>query len=201
MESIINHQLMNYLEARSLLSRRQYGFRRGLGTADLLTALQFERTQAMGSGGCAQALTADIAGAFDKVSHLGVLHKMREMCDTGLALSWLHDYLSKRHLQVNVGGRCSSLFPVRADVPHWSIIGPTLFLVCMYVNDANKLFLFIFYFLHEPQPVKMHYIRDERGDEALTLYRPMGLGFPAVRTRQEGKEKDIWEAVRRQFGN
>ena len=35
----------------------------------------------------------------------------------------------------------------------------------------------------------MHYIRDERGDEALTLCRPMGLGFPAVRTRQEGKEK------------
>ena len=37
----------------------------------------------------------------------------------------------------------------------------------------------------------MHYIRDERGDEALTLCRPMGLGFPAVRTRQEGKEKKI----------
>ena len=35
----------------------------------------------------------------------------------------------------------------------------------------------------------MYYIRDERGDEALTLCRPMGLGFPAVRTRQEGKDK------------
>ena len=43
----------------------------------------------------------------------------------------------------------------------------------------------------------MHYIRDECGDEALTLCRPMGLGFPAVRTRQEGKEKKICEAVRR----
>ena len=105
MESIINHQLMNYLEARSLLSCRQYGFRRGLGTADLLTALQFEWTQAIGSGGCVQALAADIAGAFDKVSHPGVLHKMREMGVTGLALSWLHDYLSTRHMQVTVGGR------------------------------------------------------------------------------------------------
>ena len=35
----------------------------------------------------------------------------------------------------------------------------------------------------------MYYIRDERGDEALPLCRPMGLGFPAVRTRQEGKDK------------
>ena len=45
------------------------------------------------------------------------------------------------------------------------------------------------YILHEPQSITMHYIRDERGDEALMLCRPMGLGFPAVRTRQEGKEK------------
>ena len=56
--------------------------------------------------------------------------------------------------------------------------------------------LFFFFFFHELQSLTMHYIRDERGDEALTLCRPMGLGFPAVRTRQEGKEK-IWEAVRR----
>ena len=37
----------------------------------------------------------------------------------------------------------------------------------------------------------MHYIRDERGDEALTLCRPIGLGFPAARTSQEGKEKNM----------
>ena len=94
-ESIINHKLINYLEARSLLSCRHYGFRRGLGAADLLTALPFEGTQAIGSGGCIQALAADIAGAFDNVSHIGVLHKMREMGVTGLALSWLHDYLPR----------------------------------------------------------------------------------------------------------
>ena len=84
--------------------------------------------QAIGSGGCVQALAADIAGAFDKVSHLGVLHKMREMGVTGLALSWLHDYLSTRHLQVTVGGCCSSLSPVRAGILQGSILGRTIFL-------------------------------------------------------------------------
>ena len=57
------------------------------------------------------------------------------------------------------------------------------------IQNVLFLFYFIFYFLLEPQSLTMHYIRDEGGDEALTLCRPMGLGFPAVRTRQEGKEK------------
>ena len=74
--------------------------------------------------------------AFDKVSHLEILHKMREMGVTGLALTWLHGYLSTPHLQLTVGGRCSSLFPVRASVPQGSILGRTLFQ--MYVHDAHK---------------------------------------------------------------
>ena len=63
-----------------------------------------------------QEPSPDIAGAFDKVPHVGALHKMRKMGVTGLALSWLHDYLSTRHLQITVGGRCSLLFPVGAVV-------------------------------------------------------------------------------------
>ena len=98
MESIINHQLMNYLEARSLLSCRQYVFPHDLSTADLLTYLQLEWTQVIRSGGCAQALAADIAHstdmAFDKVSYPGVLHKTREVGITDLFLSSLHDHLS-----------------------------------------------------------------------------------------------------------
>ena len=58
----------------------------------------------------------EIAGAFDKVPHVGALHKMRKMGFTGLALSWIDDYLSTRHLQVTVGGRCSLLFPAGAVV-------------------------------------------------------------------------------------
>ena len=57
------------------------------------------------------------------------------------------------------------------------------------VPHLTVFFIFhLFIFLHEPQALTMHYIRDECGDKALTLCRPMGLGFPAVSARQEGKD-------------
>ena len=46
-------------------------------------------------------------------------------------------YLTDRNLQAVVGGATSSRFPVTADVPQGSILGPTLFLV--YVNDAADI--------------------------------------------------------------
>ena len=62
-------------------------------------------------------------------------------------------------------------------------------LVARMTRIANADALLLFIFLHEPQYLTMYYIRDMRGDEAVTFSRPMGLGFPAVRTRQEGKDK------------
>ena len=45
-----------------------------------------------------------------------------------------------------------------------------------YVSDYVSAYVSTFsYFLHEPQSQTMHYIRDERADEVLTLYRPVGL--------------------------
>ena len=42
MEKIINTSIMNFLERENLLSAYQFGFRAGLGAADLLTALNRE---------------------------------------------------------------------------------------------------------------------------------------------------------------
>jgi len=122
MESLINNQLVNYLERHNLLSPRQYGFRRGLGTADLLTALQHEWVTTVGQGGCVHVLAADIAGAFDKVSHMGVLHKASHVGVHGNALHWLTDYLANRNLRVVVGGETSSAFGICAGVPQGSIL-------------------------------------------------------------------------------
>ena len=79
-------------------------------------------------------LAADIAGAFDKVSHVGVLHKLRAYGIDGTLHRWLTSYLSNRNLQTVVGGATSQAFPVTAGVPQESMLGPILFIV--YVNNV-----------------------------------------------------------------
>ena len=133
METLVNRQVVNYLERHQLLSPHQYGFRRGLGTADLLIALHHEWAAAAGEGGAARLLAVDIAGAFDRVSHCGVIHKAESCGLRGDLLKWLRSYLSNRRLQALVGGQTSTAYPVWAGVPQGSILGPTLFI--LYVND------------------------------------------------------------------
>ena len=75
MESIINTQLVNFLEQHCVYSVNQFGFRAKLGTSDLLAALHHTWISTLNAGGCVRILAVDIAGAFDKVSHRGLLHK------------------------------------------------------------------------------------------------------------------------------
>ena len=134
MEKVINTSIMNHLEKKELLSVHQFGFRLGLSAADLLTSLSHEWQQCVNAGGAVRVLAVDIAGAFDKVSHVGVLHKLCAYGIDGTPHCWLTSYLSNRNLQAVVGGVTSQAFPVTAGMPQGSILGPTLFIV--YVKDA-----------------------------------------------------------------
>ena len=123
------------LVVRLSLSPTQFGFRAGLGTADLLLALHHEWSGNTNQGGLVRVLAVDIAGDLDKVSHRGVLHKAAQYGIQGCLHNWLRSYLHDRNIRVVVGGQSSSTHTIKSGVPQGSIIGSTLFL--LYTNDAE----------------------------------------------------------------
>ena len=127
--------MTNFLEKHSVLSNRQFGFRSGLGTSDLLVSLHHQWSRPANQGGLVRVLAVDIAGVFDKVSHRGVLHKASRYGVRGRLYGWLESYLKDRRLRAAVNGHLSTAYPVGSGVPQGSILGPTLFL--LYVNDAE----------------------------------------------------------------
>ena len=137
MGTIVKRSVTNFLERISILSPCQFSFPGGLSTVDLLTKLHHEWSKSLASGGAVHVLAIDIAGAFDKVSHPGVLHKAKCYGISGILLTWLQSYLESRQIKAVVGGQSSTPHNIRAGVPQGSILGPTLFL--LYVNDCQDI--------------------------------------------------------------
>ena len=98
MEKVINKQLTGFLEQNGILSQHQFGFRSKRGTGDLMAALHTHWLQTLENGGCVRLLAVDIAGAFDRVSHVALLHKAGILGIKGDLHRWLSGYLSDRYI-------------------------------------------------------------------------------------------------------
>ena len=145
MEAAVNQQLQSYFFQNSLISHRQFGFRPGHSTGDLLTILSQKWNDTLDKGEEVCAVALDIKGAFDKVWHNGLLAKLTSKGVCGKLSTWLRSYLSDRSLKVVLSGQASEVSSINASVPQGSILGPLLFSV--YIDDLvdvceNELYLY-----------------------------------------------------------
>ena len=133
METIINKHVLNFLESHALISDHQYGFRHGRSTGDLLAFVTNQWAQAIDSFGECRVIALDIAKAFDRVWHAGLLSKLPSFGFNPTLISWTKSFLSGRSISVRVDGALSETFPINAGVPQGCVLSPTLFLI--FIND------------------------------------------------------------------
>lgn len=131
LERCVFYNIKNHLN--TAFKNSQHGFIRGRSCVTNLLEVLDHIGSVLDDGGQIDTVYLDMSKAFDKVSHINLLHKLQTAGFGGSLLQWFVSYLTNRHQCVTVHGSASDSLPVTSGVPQGSILGPVLF--CLYVND------------------------------------------------------------------
>jgi Reverse transcriptase (RNA-dependent DNA polymerase)/Endonuclease/Exonuclease/phosphatase family len=133
LEKIVSNRLCIFLDSNNILSKFQFGFRKGHSTLHPMILFMNKITQALENREHVIAIFCDLKKAFDCCNHDLLLQKLKNIGIKGIALKWFFNYLKGRMQYVNVNGAKSALLDIKNGVPQGSILGPILFLI--YIND------------------------------------------------------------------
>ena len=127
------NRIVDYLEKCLLFPDFQYGFRSSRSIADPSTVVSGRIARAFNKSGAARAAALDISKAFERVWYATLFHKLKSYAISGQIFSLISSFFSKRRLQEVLDGKNSPVYPINAGDTQDSILGSTLFLLC--IND------------------------------------------------------------------
>jgi hypothetical protein len=133
---IMHSKLLSYLDSYDVLSKNQFGFRKGKSTCDAILELTDAAYNVINNSQFMLTVFLDFSRAFDTVEHSILLRKLSTLGVRGLCLEWFSSYLTNRKQFVLHAGASSELKPVDVGVPQSSVLGPLLFLV--YITDMSR---------------------------------------------------------------
>lgn len=137
LEKIFNNRLKSYLNKYNIISKSQYGFRKGISTEDAVTALCNHIVEHVDKGNKCLTVFLDLKKPFETVSAPILINKLEKIGIRGTALGLFRDYLHDRRQTVRIGDTISDDMPINYGVPQGSVLGPTLFLT--YINDLHDI--------------------------------------------------------------
>lgn len=135
-EKLIYSRLMATESLAKAIPNEQFGFRSEHSTVHQLLRVVNSVTHTIDMKRGQGAIFLDIAQAFDRVWHAGLLLKLRRLKIDETYWRLLHSYLSNRNFYVDVEGVKSTTRDIKAGVPQGSILGPLMYLI--YINDVPR---------------------------------------------------------------
>ena len=127
MESCVASNITNHVVTQNLLDKRQWAYRKGKSTEQLLIHLTERWREAVERKLFVGILFVDFTKAFDTVSHNILLQKLNDLGIRGDIWLWLKNYLTERRQFVRINGCDSHTHIITHRVPQGSVLGPTLF--------------------------------------------------------------------------
>jgi hypothetical protein len=136
-EKILIKRFVQYLESKNIMVAHQSGFRKHRNTSDNITVLTQSVKNAFSNGQHLVSIFFDIASAFDKVWHNGLIFKMISQKIPLYLVLWFKELLSDREFRVKVGSFITDFDQISMGCPQGSSASPPLF--SYYVNDMPTL--------------------------------------------------------------
>lgn len=121
-------KLKSLTSFHNIIPDHQFGFREGHSTLQQVNRLTNEIRKAYEKREYCCAIFLDVAQAFDKVWHEGLLHKIKKYLPANTH-SLFESYLENRYFSVKQGEIITDKYKIYAGVPQGSVLGPFLFLI------------------------------------------------------------------------
>jgi hypothetical protein len=132
-EKIVKVRLVTSLDLNNALVTEQSGFRSNRRTTDNLLYLTQKTVECFNRGKNCLTVFFDIAKAFDRVWHNGLIFKLIQLKIPNYMIIWIKDYLNNRKFFVKLGEQSSCTGKIETGVPQGGVLSPILFSI--FIND------------------------------------------------------------------
>ena len=135
LEKLMYKRLLDFLEKKKVLFKKQYGFRENHSTDHAILSIIHNIQLAIDKRDFSCGIFLDFSKAFDTVNHKILINKLEHYGIRGLAKDWFISYLDNRQQTVTINNNTSSSISNFCGVSQGSVLGPLLFLI--YIDDFH----------------------------------------------------------------